>query len=558
MENGGDPARFQRLVAQARTRSVEKAWPEAAALWEQVVAANPVHGAFWVALATARYENHDYAQARDAFQKVLRLGEGFPGEAAYRIACCCALLGEREQALRWLSDASDRGYRDLARARTDPDLQLLHDDARFRETLGLVDAGAISREEGWRSDLAFVAGEVKRRGYALFTRARGYAPFQSAPEEQFDAAVAGLHDAIPRLTDAAIVVALLKLMRLLGDGHSGIHALRERADLSRTLPLQFYLFEEGLHITATAPAYEKLLGTRVLGFDDASADDVIAALDPLIPRDNDQWVREMAPYRMRQPQILHALGLIASDESVRLTLEGRDGQQRSATVSATPSDPDIRDMLPFPQDWRFFPETLEAPVPLYLKNAGAPYWFEYLRGERLVYFQFNQVRDDLHEGLAAFSARLFSFIAEQAVERLVIDLRWNHGGNTFLELPLLHALTQSRVNRRGRLFVIIGRRTFSAAQNCATFIQLHTDAIFVGEPSGSSPNSVGETVPFELPYSKLRANVADLFWQTSWPMDYRTWIGPEIYTPPTFAAYSQNRDPALDAIVALREHLPGW
>ena len=78
------------------------------------------------------------------------------------------------------------------------------------------------------------------------------------------------------------------------------------------------------------------------------------------------------------------------------------------------------------------------------------------------------------------------------------------------------------INRRGALFVIIGRLTFSAAQNTVTAIDRETSAIFVGEPTGSRPNFIGESIYFELPYSKVRANAADLFWQTSWPWDHRT------------------------------------
>lgn len=51
--------------------------------------------------------------------------------------------------------------------------------------------------------------------------------------------------------------------------------------------------------------------------------------------------------------------------------------------------------------------------------------------------------------------------------------------------------------------------------------------------------------------------MADLFWQTSWPTDYRTWIAPDIYAPPAFEAYRRNQDPALDAILAIQEHVPG-
>jgi hypothetical protein len=81
--------------------------------------------------------------------------------------------------------------------------------------------------------------------------------------------------------------------------------------------------------------------------------------------------------------------------------------------------------------------------------------------------------------------------------------------------------------------------------------------IFVGEPSGSRPNFIGETIPFELPYSKTIVNVSDLYWQTSWPGDHRTWIPPEILAPPTFETYRHNRDPAMEAIFECVAHLPG-
>jgi hypothetical protein len=89
-----------------------------------------------------------------------------------------------------------------------------------------------------------------------------------------------------------------------------------------------------------------------------------------------------------------------------------------------------------------------------------------------------------------------------------------------------------------------------------TAIERETSAIFVGEPTGSRPNFIGERIDFELPYSKVLANAGDLFWQTSWPKDARIWTAPDIYAPPTFEAFRRNEDPALDAILAIREHVP--
>lgn len=64
-------------------------------------------------------------------------------------------------------------------------------------------------------------------------------------------------------------------------------------------------------------------------------------------------------------------------------------------------------------------------------------------------------------------------------------------------------------------------------------------------------------MPFTLPHSKLKVNVSDLYWKSSIPMDRRTWLAPELYAPPTFEAFRANRDPAMEAILASTEHLPG-
>ena len=76
--------------------------------------------------------------------------------------------------------------------------------------------------------------------------------------------------------------------------------------------------------------------------------------------------------------------------------------------------------------------TVTEPAPLHLRNRELPFWFEYLPADDLVYFQFNAVRDHPAETLAAFCDRLFGFIEDHNVGRLVIDVRWNGGGNTFL------------------------------------------------------------------------------------------------------------------------------
>jgi tetratricopeptide (TPR) repeat protein len=562
-----DPAAFLDLLARAELRSASGDWAEAAELWARVTEANPVHGDYWARLAEARFAERDFAAAALAYAKVLELGvrpgyqvryrgdatEFLPGEVAYLIACCQAELGRRADAIDALAAALGRGFRDLDRAQADDCWQAWRDDERLRDLLGIVEVEGLSRDEGWRTDLRLLARELKRRAYA---------PFALISEEDFDAEVARLGGEIPGLSDTQIIVAMMRLTAHMDDGHAGIRMPDGDSELTRLVQLEFFLFAEGLYVTAAGPGYSRLLGAEVETIGGRTVEGAVAALGPLIARDNDQQVTLQIPALLRQTAVLHGLGLTGDLGQVALTVRFPDGTSGEATVDAVPGR--FR-WDRHPPGWTRLTDTVAERLsgvsgspPLHLRHRELPYWFEYLPAADLVYFQYNAVADHPAEPFAAFCDRLFAFIAARQPARLVIDMRWNGGGNTFLSQSLLHHLIRNpEISRRGALFVIIGRLTFSAAQNTATAIGRETEPIFVGEPTGSRPNFNGETIPFELPYSKLRANVGDLFWQTSWPEDYRTWIAPDIYAPPTFEAFRRNDDPAMDAILALREHLPG-
>jgi hypothetical protein len=360
----------------------------------------------------------------------------------------------------------------------------------------------------------------------------------------------------------------MKLVRNLDDGHARVTWPADDHGRSPMLPVDLFWFTEGLHVIGAAPGSEHLLGAKVEKIGGLAIDEVMAALDPIITRDNEHWLTWRLPELVRYPAIMEGLGI---DHA--LAVRRPDGTVDEVRLDAIPiafrhdryppgwvalTDTVTTDSLAATDGAATADRLVAVPRPLHLRNRELPFWFEYLPAGDLVYFQFNDIRDHPSERFAAFCDRLFGFIEDQNAGRLVIDMRCNGGGNTLLSQHLLHHLIASkRLRRRGALFVIIGRLTFSAAQNTVTAIERETSAIFVGEPTGSRPNFIGERIDFELPYSKVRANAGDLFWQTSWPDDHRIWTAPDIYTPPTFEAYRRNHDPALAAILAIAEHVPG-
>lgn len=521
--------------AESETRAEE--WTDAIALWERVVKVNPVVGAYWQELGLTRYRLRKYEGAIAAFEKALDLRAGFPWEIAYRMACCYAQLGQRQQALAWVQRSLALGLRDLRRAQTEADLEPLRNDQSFKDLVALVDTDTMHRDDGWRHDLGLLVREIRRLHYD---------PFRKVSQEEFDGHVRTLHSAIPELTDGQILVGLRRLLCMAGDGHTGVVSV-ERPELRAAVPIQFYFFLEGLFIIAAGPQHVDLLGAQVLQVGNRPLDEVATVLRQITSHDNEMGLVHSIACELRYPIILHSLGLVADPDRLPLVLRDRSGEIRQVTIMSDARVPSIRERLP--DDWISVPQRAPEPLPLYLRHAEKHYWFEHSPETGTLYMQFNSIRNDATETLDAFCERLFRFVDEHPLTKFVLDLRWNNGGNTFLIQPLIHGLIRSdRINRLGTFFVIIGRKTFSAAQNTASLIERNTKAIFVGEPTGSSPNFIGETVLLTLPFSRITVSISDLYWQHSWPEDYRTWIAPQIYAPPSFEAYRSNRDVAMDAI----------
>lgn len=171
--------------------------------------------------------------------------------------------------------------------------------------------------------------------------------------------------------------------------------------------------------------------------------------------------------------------------------------------------------------------------------------------QRAVYVQFNQVRNSHDESLAEFAGRLQEALSRRGAKTLIVDVRHNNGGNNNLVRPLVRVMVGFEVTGPDRrIFMIIGRNTFSAAQNFINRVEKWTDAEFAREPSSSSPNFVGEETNLLLPYSRIRGSVSTRFWQDSSPGDQRAWIPVDLPVELRAADYFAGRDPVLDAVLA--------
>jgi hypothetical protein len=445
------------------------------------------------------------------------------------------------QALTLVSDVDDP---DQQRGTVTP-----QPDRRGNRSGSVV--GAVEAER-WREDLRYMSEEMPRRHQNLF---------HSMTRSQFEAATRRLHERIPSLARHQIIVELARIVAMVGDGHTNIAPTRDPKIGFRTLPIRLYIFSDGLFVRATSREHAEIVGARLVRIGNLPADRAISRVGEIVGSDNEMDVKFFAPHLLVMPEVLHALGITEGIERTPLVVEKRG---RQVTVPLEPSGP--AEMMPSDTDvswlskpgWVDMRDEAKSPPPPWLRDPQEKFWFEYLKESKILYVQVNRVDDKESETLSDFSGRLFAFVDANPVEKLVLDLRLNRGGNGALLRPLVVGIIKSKIDRPGKLFTVIGRSTWSAAQFLVDDLEKYTTTLFVGEPSGSKINAYGDSHRILLPNSGITVRVSKYHWQHGHPMDMRPWTAPHLTAELTSVDYRTNADPAMKVILndSPKEPLP--
>ncbi len=394
----------------------------------------------------------------------------------------------------------------------------------------------------WQADLRFLQ-ETVHQDYSFL--------FKKVTQEKFDAEVAKLDQAIPTLQDHEIVAGLSRVVALFQYGHTNIgHGMG--AAKYHAIPINLYQFADGIFVQAAHKDYADAVGAKVVKIEGMPVEDALQAIRPLVPVENEQYLKANGLFYLCIPEALHAQKVMSElKNSVTLTLE-RDGTQFDQAITAIPMQRPRHNYGFVPQtgDWLDARDNKETP--LYLKDLNKTYYFEYLPEQKTVYVRHSQILDDPNESIPTFYKRLFDFVEANDVDRLVLDVRLNGGGNNYKNKPIVTGIVRcEKINQPGKLFVIIGRRTFSACQNLVNELDNYTNAIFVGEPTSENINFYGDNRRVELPNSKIPVFLSFAWWQDKPQWENGPWLAPDIAVEMSFDDFRNNRDPVLDAVFSV-------
>jgi len=506
---------------------------DAEAYLVELIKNNPYSYDYYYDLGLIYHENGEYRKSITQFLEAHKLGE--EARSNLYMARNYISLNNKDSAIYYLE-------RHLVTPLNGPPLEgvlydsifnSLHDLPAYQNLLPPRITDSIDVTNNWLTDIKYLAEMLKLTHYD---------PFFKVDEQDWDRKIEQFKKDIPSLSNNQILVRIKQFLSQMGDGHTD---LRESSTYKSIFPhnrTPFYtgLFSDGCYILRATDEYKELLGAKIIKINNIDFDSVFAQISSIISQDNENQAKFLFSWHLSNMNYLNGLGIADSEDSLEITYSMNNQVKTTKLGSVKGSY--------FPEFLRYHTEK-KSVSPMFLENSGKAYWFKYLEDENILYAQMNVITSLPENPLEQFCDSLKTLADSIDISAFVLDIRNNTGGNSELNTITLNLLMRDNINIKGRLFTIIGNRTFSAAQNLASDIENYTETIFIGEPTGSKPNFIGEVNLFKLPFSGLVISSSNLYHQHGpYSSDTRNWIAPHVLVDFSFDDYKTGVDPVLEEI----------
>ncbi len=425
-------------------------------------------------------------------------------------------------------------------------------------------AATLGAQERSAADLRRQDLGIVRYQYVMKTRA-----MTPAARER---ALALLDDAeahAATLSKPALHVRLLEVVGLADNGHDTLTFGSDTARPDLRMPYRVGWFADGLVILRATGAASDLAGGRIEAIDGLTPDDLYQRLAPLVGGIDAQR-RLSLGLVLESPQLLFAVKAARQADRLSLRVRMPDGAVVERTVQAI-AGRDVprgfgaeRLLAPDPVSasegvWR--PALKADAVPLAYRSGNDLFRLESLLGGSVLYVQFRMNMSLAGQDIDAFQRRVLAALQLQTPSDVILDLRFDTGGDLQSTLPFMRSLPE-RVP--GRVYVLMSHYTFSAGIVSAAAVKKAgaDKVVLVGEAPGDRLRFWSEGGNTCLPGSGFCLHYSDGLFDLEQGCEgtpacygdqFDVEVGrlePEIVAPLTAADYLASRDSAMETVLA--------
>ena len=153
---------------------------------------------------------------------------------------------------------------------------------------------------------------------------------------------------------------------------------------------------------------------------------------------------------------------------------------------------------------------------------------------------YNTCSDNPEYPVKDFAKDLKNALNKKKYQKIIVDLRYNGGGNSSLLDPIIKILKKEKCEK----FCLIGENTFSSAILNAVSLKDEAGFTLVGSPTGGSINHYGEVKSFSLNESGWVVCYSTKYFKLS--KKYEGSIRPDVYIEKDPLSYFSGEDKEIE------------
>lgn len=386
-----------------------------------------------------------------------------------------------------------------------------------------------SKKIDWKNDLEIYKKDLEQKHIEVY---------HSITKEDFANEWQKIYNNIDALNDFEIIVKLMRLTRLVNDGHTSISL----QNISKQhFPIEVKLIDGQWRVIKVSSKHSNLLKLSLTAIDDIPIDEVSAKVSEVAQFVENQYSQKIRTGEyLNIAELLYALHITKKEHKAAFTFLDDNNQEIKTTLNSLGTDTS--------NEGSDFIHLTTGVAEITKPNDPAfPYlWFTPIKNTKALYINFESY--PTFEDMQVFGETLVNYIATNHIQKVIIDMRNNGGGDLYVGVVLAYALNLAdTIDWKNGVFVLTSNNTFSAAtSNAALFKQL-LNAKIVGEPTGSNPTGYQDMDSFTLPNSKLIITYSKRLFQLSEKLN--TALQPDIFIKQDWDSLLRKEDNVLRKLI---------